>query len=247
MQLFPIKTRVLIPPKDDLYSVLDEYLTDVREGDVVLITSKVVAIHEGRSVSIEDVMNKDILIQNESELFLPVSYRSRPITVIHNAVIASAGIDESNGAGYYILLPVNPFNSAKEIHRYVKKKFGLTQLGIVLTDSHSEPLRYGAMSISIGCWGLEPVVSHVGKPDLFGRETEYAKTNMVDALSAAATLVSGECAEACPIVIARDVQNVVYTEEDPRPSLFVPYEEDIFRGLFEKFEKGGKSQINAQE
>ncbi len=239
MQFIPVVTRRLSPPKDDLLTTLDESLTHLEEGDVVIITSKVVSIHEGRCIAIGEV-DKEKLVRNEAEYLCDVEGRNVPITIIHNALISSSGIDESNGNGYYTLLPKDPFASAQMIHAYLQDRFGCKNIGVVITDSHSAPLRYGAMSIAIGCWGFEPVISHVGKSDLFGRATQYAHTNIADALSAGATLVSGECAESSPVVIARDVPNLIFSTDHPKDALFVPKEQDFFRSLLGGFIKGGK-------
>jgi dihydrofolate synthase / folylpolyglutamate synthase len=236
MQFIPVKTRILIPPKDDFCSVLDTVCEQFHEGDIILITSKVVSIHEGRCIPIEGT-DKDLLVKNETDLWYQAPGRKKPFTLVHNALISSAGIDESNGSGYYTLLPKNGFESARFFCNYIKEKTGYTNIGIIITDSHSTPLRYGATSVSIGCWGFLPVESHIGKKDLFDRTIEYAKTNIVDAIAAGATGVSGECAEATPIVIARNVPKITWTSEDPRSELIVPYEQDHFRALFEKFSK----------
>lgn len=234
MELIPIKTRVLHPPYDDLFGVLDAALSDLREGDVVVITSKVVAIHEGRCVPIHGT-DKETLIRDEADLLSYPEGRTKPHTIIHNALISAAGIDESNGEGYYILLPKDPFASARTLHDYLKNRFSLREIGVVITDSHSLPFRYGAMSVAIGCWGFAPVESHIGRPDLFGRMMQYSKTNLPDSIAAATTLVSGECDECQPITIARGIPNLTFTDTDPRPEFFVPYEEDIYRDLYKDF------------
>ena len=69
MQFIPIKTRIVQPPKDDIYPVLDKYLPSLQEGDVLLITSKIISIHQGRCVKTDEVDNKDELIKKEAEIF----------------------------------------------------------------------------------------------------------------------------------------------------------------------------------
>lgn len=236
MELIAVKTRVLHPPKDNLLEVIDTSLTDIRERDVVIVTSKVVAIHEGRCVPIEGT-DKEALVRREADALYHPEGKTKPLTITRHALISAAGIDESNGEGYYILLPEDAWRSAREIHAYLVKKCGVSELGVIITDSHSLPFRYGAMSVSIGCWGFEPVESHIGRPDLFGRTMQYSKTNLPDAIAAATTLVSGECDEAQPIQIARGIPNLVFTDRDPRPSFFVSYEDDIYRDLYRDFKK----------
>ncbi len=236
MELIPIKTRVLHPPQDNLYEVIDIALTDVREGDVVVVTSKVVAIHEGRCVLIEGT-DKETLVRKEADALCERGEGKKPLTITNNALISASGIDESNGEGYYILLPEDSFASAQAIHTFLTEKYHLSKLGVIVTDSHSLPFRYGAMSVAIGCWGFEPVESHIGRTDIFGRVMQYSKTNLPDAIAAATTLVSGECDEVQPIAIARDIPNLVFTSDDPRPQFFVPYEGDLYYELYKDFKK----------
>lgn len=235
MEYIPVSTRALVPPKDDLLGILDASLPALCEGDVVLVTSKVVAIHEGRCVPVGSV-EKDTLIMQEAD-YMYVKPSGKIQTISHSMLVASAGIDESNGDGHYVLLPEDAFESAQKIHAHLTKKHGLKNLGVVITDSHSLPLRYGSLSATVGCWGFEPVEMHTGKQDIFGRITRYAKSNKADALAAASALVSGECDERVPIVIARGVPNLVFTDEHPRAKLFVPMEDDFFKSLFSHFSK----------
>jgi dihydrofolate synthase / folylpolyglutamate synthase len=238
MEIIPIKTRVLHPPKDDLYAVLDAHLTDVREGDIVVVTSKVVSIHEGRCIPLTSA-DKKTLIEKESDFINLSHQRKNLLTVVHHAFIANAGIDESNGAGHCILLPQDPFASARTLYRYLLKRFHVSRVGVIVTDSHTLPFRYGTVSTGIGWWGFEPIVNHQGRPDLFGRTTLYSKTNMVDAIAASVSLISGECNEAQPIQIVRDVPGVVWCTDDTRQQLLVPYEEDLYRVLYKDFKPGG--------
>jgi F420-0:gamma-glutamyl ligase len=234
MEFIPIKTRVMQPPQDDLWAVLDESLKELKDNDIVLISSKVVAIHQGRSIKIGAVEKAD-LVKREADLIIPRDYYSSPLTVTNHSFLGASGIDESNGDGYYILLPENIFEFAKEIHEYLLQKFFLTNIGVIITDSHSSPFRYGATGVALGWWGILPVQDHRGRADLFGREIQYERSNLVDGLAAAATVVSGEVDECLPIVIARCVPNITFTDEDTRDQLLVPYKEDLFRVLYERF------------
>ncbi|MFT7507821.1 MAG: F420-0:gamma-glutamyl ligase, partial [Acidimicrobiales bacterium] len=225
MQILPIKTRIMNPPQDDIFPVLDEYLSDVQEGDVILISSKIVAISEGRTVRLDEV-DKAELVASEADLLVPRSYWYSPLTVVRSAFIGTSGIDESNSGEYLVMLPKDAFFSAKEIHEYLKKRFDVKNIGVVITDSHSQPLRRGASGISVGFWGFEPVIDHIGKKDLFGRKIKIEQSNLVDGLAAAATVVMGEVDECQPVVIARGVPDLMFTEENKKDTLFVPFEDD---------------------
>ena len=222
------------PPKDDLFSVLDESLDDVQEGDVVLISSKIVAINEGRTAKIDEV-DKKVLVEQEADLLIPRPYWCSPLTVVYSAFIGTAGIDESNSGDYLVLLPKDAFKSAQKIHSYLKTRFDIKNVGVIITDSHSQPLRRGASGVSVGFWGIEPVIDHIGKEDLFGRKIKIEQSNLVDGLAAGATVVMGEVAECQPVVIARNVPDLTFTEDNTKDTLFVPFEDDTFRVLYDKY------------
>lgn len=226
------------PPQDDLFAVLDTYLNELQEGDVIAISSKIISIHEGECLPLETT-DKTNLVRQEADLVIERPYWHSPLTVTKSAFIGTAGIDESNADGYLVLLPKDAFASAKSIHEYVRQRFGLTNIGIVVTDSHSTPLRRGAMGVAIGWWGFAPTIDHVGKKDLFGRKIKVEVSNLVDGLAAGATVVMGEVAECQPVVIIREVPGLTFTDRHTKDDLFVPLEEDTFRVLYEKFLPSG--------
>lgn len=230
MQYIAVKTKIMNPPQDDLYSVLDESLIDVQEGDLILITSKIVAIHQGRCVLNDGSVEKRQLVLEEAEHWIEghTKYVQSPLAIKYGAMFYAAGIDESNSGDYYTLLPEKPFEAAKEIWEYVCQKHQVENIGIIVTDSHSLPLRWGCLGISIGLWGFNPIERHAGKPDLFGRILKLSSTNIADAVSAGAAVVSGEGDEGTPIVIARGVPNVHFCDGNMQEELLVPPEDDIY-------------------
>ncbi|HUD02737.1 MAG TPA: coenzyme F420-0:L-glutamate ligase [Candidatus Paceibacterota bacterium] len=238
MQWLPIKTRTLFPPKDDLFAVFDESLVDVQEGDIVLVTSKVLAIHQGRCVPIADVASKDELIKQEAEKYIdrsrvPGNYAV--LTLKHHTLIASAGIDESNANGHYILWPENIDEATKEICRYLRKKHNVKNLGVILTDSHTIPMRWGVLGISISHYGFEPLADLRGTHDLFGRALTITRQNIPDALAAFGVLLMGEGSESTPILVARGYP-ATFTEEPTMQKLVVDPSQDIYKPLLDAFE-----------
>lgn len=226
-----MKTRVMRPPKDDLFAVFDEFVEDVCEGDVVVVSSKVMAIHQGRCVRADEA-DKDALVEEESERMF--SYynsafgRRFRLTLKEHTLVSAGGVDESNGDGFFILWPEDSFAMCREIREYLRKRFGVSHLAVVAADSHSLPLRYGAMGVSIGFWGMRPLKKYQGKKDLFGREFIIERANLVDSLASAATLVMGEGAECMPVAIVRDAEGIVFADEDMREELLIPIEEDMY-------------------
>lgn len=236
MQFIPIKTRIFQPPQDDLWEVLGESLHGVQERDVVLVSSKVVAIGEGRCVPEED-FDKQKHVHEVAEVVIPRSYWGADLTITNHVFVSSAGVDRSNSNGYYTLLPADPFASAERIHSYLTERFGLREVGVIITDSRSEPCRYGAVGVGIGFWGIKPLKNHVGKDDLFGRKIRVERSNVVDGLTAGANVVMGEVAEQTPIVIARGVPGLEFKDGNLRDELFCPFADDTFRVLYEKYLK----------
>lgn len=245
MQLLRIKTPVLWPPKDDLYRAFDKSLPKLREGDVLIITSKVLAIHQGRTVKMKPGLKKDRLIAREAESYIPrakVPGRHAVLTITNHALLPSAGIDGSNGNGYYILLPKKPENEAKRICLYLRKKYHLKKLGVIITDSHSVPLRHGVVGISLGSFGFEPLREYTRSRGVFGARLKVARANVVDALAATGTLLMGEAGERTPMVIARGADFLTFTDKPNYKSLLTLPGEDLYEPLLRAFRKFDKNK-----
>src|ERR1043165_8235228 len=151
MRVNAIKTH-LIQPKESLNAILDQYLLSLTEGMIVAITSKILSICQGRVVPKDSVSNKFELIKSEADAHLKEkdSLYGAHLTIKHNILIPSAGIDESNGDGMYILYPHNSQQVATEIWQYLRQKHHLRHLGVIITDSHTTPLRKGVTGIALG-------------------------------------------------------------------------------------------------
>lgn len=234
MKVKAIKTRKFLPPKDDLWNLLSA-IKFLKENSVVAITSKVVSIGEGRSVPINSA-NKDELIIKEADKYLPrdlVPNEWAMYTLKNNMLVASAGIDESNGNDFYILWPEDPESSAKEIWSFLKEKFKLQNLGVIITDSRLIPLRRGVVGFAISYFGFKPLKDYRGKKDIFGREFQMETSDIPDSLATAAVLEMGEGAESQPIAIISDVPYLEFTGSNFNPeslddSLDIPEKEDLF-------------------
>ena len=240
--LLRVKTRPLLPPHDDLWDALDPSLPALRDGDVVVVTSKVVAIHQGRCVPMADVTDKEDLVEAEAEAWIPRASSRYGITLAikGGTLIASAGIDASNSDGHFVLWPTAPSEAAAEIGRRLKRRHGVTNLGVILTDSHCTPLRRGTTGISIGFYGFEALRDYRGEPDIFGRPLAVTLSNQADAMAAAAVGLMGEGAECVPAVVVRGWPNLVFSDTPRQDDFFIPPEEDIFAPLLEGFHKHGR-------
>jgi dihydrofolate synthase / folylpolyglutamate synthase len=238
-----IKTRPLIPPKDDLLSVIKESIFGLKENSIIVVTSKIVSIWQGQCIKMSDVKDKDELIKKEAELYIDRDKNlpgSVMLTIKDNLLIPTSGIDESNANGYYILWPEKPFEAAKEIYDFIKKEYKLKKFGIIITDSHTTPLRTGIMGIGLSYYGFNPLRDYRGKKDIFGREMKISQTNIVDSLAASAVYVMGEGAEQTPMAIIEEPGDIEFSEKN-FDSLKINLDEDIYSPVIKsaKWQKGG--------
>jgi len=235
-----VKTRVFLPPKDDLFSLIKESLTNLKENSVIVFTSKIVSIWEGRCIRKSLVKNREELIKKEAKFY--IKENNSFLTIKHNSILPSAGIDESNGDEYYILLPKHPFLSAKKIYYFIKTTYKLKKFGIIISDSHTIPLRKGTIGISLAYWGIKPLRDYRGKKDIFGRKLKVTQLNIVDSLAAIANLAMGEGKERTPIVIIENLKEVEFEEKAGKINyLKINRERDIYKPLLSVF-KNGKSK-----
>lgn len=245
MNIVPIKTKKVTSNDKNIINVLNEYLPEIKERSIVAITSKIISITEGRVVAIGSI-DKDRLIKQESEYYLSREENkfNVSLTIARNNLVATAGIDESNGDGNYVLWPKDPQQSANTIREHLKKKFNLKEIGVIITDSKTTPLRWGVAGFALAHSGFLALKNYIGKEDLFGRKFEYEMLNIADSLAAAATLVMGEGAEQTPIAIMSDLNNVQFQDRNPTEgelkSLKITLDEDLYAPLLKavKWRKG---------
>jgi len=251
MIIKPIKTRPFLPPRDDLLSLIKESFSTqaLKEKSIFVITSKIVSIWQGRCVKLDSIKNKDDLIQEESELYLDrdkVPNRYVMLTMKQNLLIPTAGIDESNANGHFILWPKNPYKTAKQIYAFIKRSYRLNNFGIIISDSHCIPLRWGTIGIALAYYGFYPLKDYRGAKDIFGRVMKMTQSNIADSIAAAAVLVMGEGDEQTPIAIVEDVNTVEFKEFDSTNSnpLMISRYDDIYAPLLNtiKWKKGGSHQ-----
>lgn len=235
MEFFPIKTRPLNPPKDDLMEVIDTYITDLKDGDIVFITSKVVSINEWRTILNDWIIQKKDLIEKESDAMISkevVPWKYIHITLTDNILIPTAWIDESNANWYFILWPKKSLEFSKQVHEFLCKKFSIKNLWIIITDSTTRPLKWWVVWIAICSYWINPLIDKRGEKDIFWKELSITQINVIDALSASAVYMMWETNETQPIVIARNIPWVEYSIEDTLyEKMKIPPEKDLFRDL----------------
>lgn len=245
MQIIPVKIGVMVPPKDDLFARVKKSKLALREGDVVIVASKVVSIHEGNTVA-KNTTSREKLAIEDADLYLPRATAGkwrRLFTMRGGVFIGGSGIDESNGDGHYILWPKNPMKSAARLLAFFKKEYMVKKLGLIIADSRSLILRRGAVGFALGWAGVSPVYDYRGKPDLFGRPIHAEVANLIDSLASAAVFVMGECAEQTPIAVIRGAERafIPVSRRSRKEPFIVPLKDDVHAALWKnlKWKKGG--------
>jgi F420-0:gamma-glutamyl ligase len=166
-----------------------------------------------------------------------------------------AGVDESNAAGYFILWPHDPQRVANEVRAYLCARFGVTRVGVIVTDSKTAPLHWGVTGVAIAHSGFLAVNDLVGHPDLFGRPLHFTKVDVADALAAAAVLVMGEADEGTPLALIEDVPFVRFEARDPTPeeleARWIDMEADLYAPLLQAVQwrkgQGGREVAVAKD
>jgi dihydrofolate synthase / folylpolyglutamate synthase len=243
-----LKTPKVVAGNQTLEQLLDESLENLGERSILAITSKIVSLCEGRVVPMQD-SDKQQLIQHESQFYLPagVSKYDMRFAIVRNTLVPEAGIDESNGDGNYVLWPADPQASANQIRTYLSERFGLKEVGVVITDSTCTPLRLGTSGMALAHSGFVAIRSYVGEPDLFGRPFGVSQANITEGLAAAAVLVMGEGTERTPLAIIEEVPQITFQRRDPAKeelaALTIDPEDDLFEPFLSKvdWQKGDQA------
>jgi F420-0:gamma-glutamyl ligase len=140
-------------------------------------------------------------VRREADAYLAQEDCPYHLTIKNQILIPSAGIDQSNGDGTYILYPENIQETAATLWRHLRDRHCLTKVGVIITDSHTTPLRKGVTGITLGWCGFEPLHSYIGQPDIFGQPLRVTQINILDALAAFCCLCYGRRGRAnapCP-------------------------------------------------
>ena len=220
---------------DDLAELLADALARddqvvLEHGDVLVVTSKIVAKAEGRVVAIDvtDVAAKSALVESESTRVL----RRRGDLLITETqqgfVCANAGVDLSNvDDGFAVLLPLDADRSARRLRGDLGRRLGV-EVAVVISDTFGRAWRQGVVDVAIGCAGIAGVVDLRGTPDANGRILEATEVCVVDELASTADLLMGKASNV-PAVIIRGVPRTWLRDGSVTEEVIRPAGEDLFR------------------
>ncbi len=240
ISIFPISGLGEVAPGDDLADLLAGVLDASRpggalpggllDGDVLVVTQKVVSKAEGRIVEIDgaDREARLALVEKESVRIL----RRRDELLItetrHGFVCANAGVDLSNVApGTAALLPLDPDRSARRIRQGLEHRYGVA-VGVVISDTFGRAWRRGVCDVAIGVAGIAGIVDLRGKADATGRILESTEVCVADELAGAAELVMGKD-RGIPAAVLRGVEPGWLRTASVAAEIVRPPAEDLFR------------------
>ncbi len=227
IRVIPVAGLPEVSPGDDLAGMLAE-AADLADGDVLVVTQKVVSKAEDRLVDVDPEVGHRPVVEAESVRVL----RRRGDLVIaetsHGFVCANAGVDVSNVPdGRAALLPVDSDRSARRIRDALLHRLGL-DVAVVVSDTFGRPWRRGVADVAIGCAGLRPIVDLRGTSDALGRELMVTEVAVVDEIAAAAELVMGKAA-GVPAAVVRGVDRSWFGDGSVVEDVVRSPAEDLFR------------------
>lgn len=207
-----------------------EPATTLQDGDVLVVTQKIVSKAEDRieAIDFDDPRLHKAIVERESVRII----RRRGDLIIsetaHGWICANAGVDLSNiEDGYAALLPVDSDRSARRIRDALRHRHGV-EVAVVISDTFGRPWRRGLTDVAIGCAGIVPIADLRGSTDSLGRELQVTEVCIVDELAAAADLVCGKAA-GIPVAICRGVDPAWLGEGEAEKLLPRHPSEDLFR------------------
>ncbi|GGQ60004.1 coenzyme F420-0:L-glutamate ligase [Streptomyces asoensis] len=210
---------------DDLTKLIAAAEPGLADGDVLLVTSKIVSKAEGRIVHAED---REAAIDAET---VRVVARRGTLRIVENRqglVMAAAGVDASNTpAGTVLLLPEDPDASARLIRDGLRDALGV-EVGVVVTDTFGRPWRAGLTDVAIGAAGVRVLDDLRGGTDAHGNPLSATVVATADELAAAGDLVKGK-ASALPVAVVRGLGHVVVTDDAGARVMVRGARDDMFR------------------
>jgi coenzyme F420-0:L-glutamate ligase/coenzyme F420-1:gamma-L-glutamate ligase len=231
---------------DPLAELIAQGAGDLIDGDVVVISQKVVSKAEGRTRTLSSVIpsaeasklarilgKEPNLVQLILEESAEVVRAERGVLIVETRrglVCANAGIDSSNVAGdeSVLLLPEDPDASARRLRAEIGAAAG-ARIGVVIADSFGRAWRIGQAEVAIGCAGLVPIDDWRGRQDAHGRELMATQIAIADEAASAADLVRDKAA-AVPAAVVGGLGRWVTSEDGPGAvAIRRPREDDLFR------------------
>jgi dihydrofolate synthase / folylpolyglutamate synthase len=227
MKVRSVRTRIY-KEKEELAGFVTAHVKKLRNNAILAVTSKIVALSEGRTAPVSD---KERVIKSESTWSVPTKFVA--LTLKDGMLLANAGVDESNGDGKLVLLPKDSYKAAAALRKALMKQFHIRNCGVIITDSRVMPLRAGVIGVALGYAGFKGLRDYRGKKDIFGRKFKFETANVADSLATVAALAMGEGNERQPLAVIEDAP-VEFTNTVNKKELIIAEKDDLYRPLLGK-------------
>ncbi len=243
LEIFPIHINKEIHRDEKIAElILSSSKQKIQDGDIFVISQKIISKREGRIVNLSDVFPSELAVglgreyNKDPKLIEVILSESKRIVRMYNDILivethhgficANAGVDESNVEnGYATLLPIDPDKSAFEIQTKLQEKTK-KKVAVIISDTFGRAFRMGQTDVAIGIAGIEPILDYAGTKDNFGRTLRVTSIAISDEICSAAELVIGKTKN-CPVAIIR---NYKYKQKDSSINQIIrPKHEDLFR------------------
>ncbi len=223
--VIPVEGLPEVAAGADLAALIAAAGAGLGDGDIVVVTSKIVSKAEGRVVR----GDREQAIDAESVRVVARRGATRIVETRHGLVLAAAGVDASNTQpGTVVLLPEDPDESARRLRKALQDRLGV-RLGVLVTDTLGRPWRTGQTDAAIGAAGVAPLRDYRGTADTFGVALEVTVAAVADEIAGAADLVKGK-ADGIPVAVVRGLGDLVTDADGPGArALIRPAAEDMFR------------------
>jgi coenzyme F420-0:L-glutamate ligase/coenzyme F420-1:gamma-L-glutamate ligase len=214
VSIYPVHGLPEFREGDDLPSIIAAGLGagGLADGDVVVVSSKIVSKAEGRIVH---GVERTEAVRSETVRVVAQRGQTQIVQTRHGFVMAAAGVDNSNVAlGSLVLLPLDPDASARSLRRALSERFGGVRIGVVVTDTFGRPWRLGQTDLAVGSAGVVALSEHRGKVDPYGNELAVTAPAYADELASAADLVKAKLAQV-PVAVISGLGQLVTDADGP--------------------------------
>jgi coenzyme F420-0:L-glutamate ligase len=218
-----------VGPSTDLAQTLADAVTDdpagpLADGDILVVTSKIVSKAEGRTAGAAE---REQVITADTVRTVARRGATRIVRTRVGLVLAAAGVDNSNVApGTVLRLPEDADGSADRLRDALQRRTGV-RLGVVVSDTAGRAWRMGQTDHAIGAAGVRPIEAYAGRRDPYGNELEVTARALADELAAAADLAKGKLAGR-PLAVIRGLGHLVEDGADGAQTLIRPVQGDMF-------------------
>lgn len=226
-----IKSKI-ITLNENLFEVLRATLKngDLENGDILAITSKIVAVTQGRVAKISG-KELEALVKLEADEM--IGGKKISLTVKNHIFTPWAGIDRSNTKkGTVVLWPKHAYKTAREIERWLKKTYRLQKIGVIIVDSFCAPLRKGVIGVALAHSGFVGVNDKRGSKDLYGNTLKFTQEAVADSLATMANLVMGQGKEQTPFAIIRNAPVKFSSKKNGPKDLIMPVRDCLYSPLY---------------